>query len=83
MFVINELINELGHRNRDIEKSLNASSVLLELVKYDKTRAIFFEEEGKMIEEMIDLAIDPSNGPNQKYLMLVILEIFKQYAPES
>ena len=43
LFVIKELIQMLGHRNRDIEKSLNASAVLLDLVKYEKTRAVFFE----------------------------------------
>lgn len=64
MFVVNELIDQLGHKNRDIEKSLNASSVLIELVKYDKTRAIFFENKGEMLELMIELAVDPSNGPN-------------------
>lgn len=36
-----------------------------------------------MIETMIELAVDPSNGPNQKYLMAVLLEICKQHSPEA
>ena len=73
----------MSHKNSDVEKSLNASSVLLELVKYEKTRSIFFEDESRMISQMIDLAIDPSNGANQQYLLEILLEICKQYAPET
>lgn len=73
----------MSHKNSDIEKSLNASSVLIELVKYEKTRSIFFEDESRMIAKMIDLAIDPSNSANQQYLLEILLEICKQFAPEA
>ena len=69
LFVVQELIEQLSHKNSDIERSLNASAVLMELVKYEKTRSIFFEDESKMIGQMIELAIDPSNGANQQYLL--------------
>ena len=35
-----------------------------------------------MIEQIIELAVDPSNGPNQMYLMAILLELCKECAPE-
>ena len=65
LFVTNKLISALGHKNRDIEASLNACAVLIELVESEKTLEIFFEDEGRLVGHMFDLGIDPSNGPNQ------------------
>ena len=40
--VVKELLVTLSHKNRnDIEKSLNSSSVLIELIETDKTFQIF------------------------------------------
>jgi len=65
LLVTQELISALGHKNRDIEASLNACAVLIELVESEKTLEIFMEDEGRLVGHMFDLAVDPSNGPNQ------------------
>ena len=41
VFVIQSLISALGHSNRDMEASLNAQDVLIELVEVEKTLDIF------------------------------------------
>ena len=64
LLVIQQLIETLSHKNHDLEATLNASGVLIELVKYDKTRAIFLEDEGRLLGQMIELAVDPSNNAN-------------------
>jgi len=48
-----------------MEAALNASSVLIELVESEKTLEIFMEDDGKLIGEIIDLAVDQSNSHNQ------------------
>jgi len=64
--VINELINTLGHSNKtDLEASLNASEVLMDLVANEKTLDIFMEEDAKLIGEIMELAVDPMNCHNQ------------------
>lgn len=65
LFVTRELIASLGHKNRDVETALNASAVLIELVESEKSLEIFMENDGQLVGEMIDLAIDPSNSTNQ------------------
>jgi len=65
LLVTNELISTLSHKNRDMEASLNACAVLIELVESEKTLEIFMEDEGRLVGQMFDLAVDPSNGPNQ------------------
>ena len=77
LLVVQELIGTLGHKNSDIEGSLNASAVLIELVETDKTLEIFMEDEGKLIGDMFEMAVDPSNGPNQSYLLNVLLAMAK------
>jgi hypothetical protein len=41
MFVITQLISSLSHINREMEASLNAQDVLIELVETEKTLEIF------------------------------------------
>ena len=41
LFVIMKLISALGHGNRDMEASLNAQDVLIELIETEKTLEIF------------------------------------------
>lgn len=65
LFVTRELIASLSHKNRDVETALNASAVLIELVESEKSLEIFMENDGQLVGEMIDLAIDPSNSTNQ------------------
>jgi hypothetical protein len=64
--VINELINTLGYSNKtDLEASLNASEVLMDLVANEKTLDIFMEEDAKLVGEIMELAVDPMNSHNQ------------------
>ena len=63
--VVRELILTLGHRNReDLEASLNASTVLIDLIEMDKTFQIFLENDSEFIKQMVELAIDASNAIN-------------------
>ena len=65
LLVTQKLISALSHKNRDIEASLNACAVLIELVESEKTLEIFMEDEARLVGHMFDLAVDPSNGANQ------------------
>jgi hypothetical protein len=66
LMVINELINTLGYSNKtDLEASLNASEVLMDLVANEKTLDIFMEEDAKLVGEIMELAVDPMNSHNQ------------------
>ena len=69
-FVIRELIMVMSHKNyKDCEASLNASSVLIELIETEKTFQIFMNQEGELARLMLTLAVDPSNQFNQQYLL--------------
>ena len=62
VMVVRELINTLSHKNRDnMEASLNAKSVLIDLIETEKTFEIFMQNEAAMISHMVELAADPSN----------------------
>ena len=39
------------------------------------------ENEGKLVGYMFEIAVDPSNGPNQPYLLSVLLAMAKQLKP--
>ena len=63
--VVGNLINMLDHRNKsDIEKALNSSVVLVELIEIEKTFELFFNNNGKLLSRLIELTIDPSNSFN-------------------
>jgi hypothetical protein len=82
--VITNLVNMLDHRNKsDIEISLNSSVVLVELIEIEKTFEIFFKNNAKLISRIIELAVDPSNSFNQKYLIHILLQICKQLKPQN
>jgi len=82
--VIKRLIQKLGHTNRDdIESSLNASAVLIELVEQKQTLPLFLKNRGEHLSTIMELAIDPSNQFNQPYLMLVLLSITKRLRPQT
>jgi hypothetical protein len=64
--VISKLLGSLSQTNfNDIEKSLNAMTVIIELIEIPTTLDLFFVNDGKMISKMMELAIDPTNGFNQ------------------
>jgi len=80
--VIKSLLKTLSQTNfNDIEASLNASAVLNELIEIEKTFELFWLDNAALIEHIIDLAIDPSNSFNQKYLLNVLIAITKQLKP--
>lgn len=76
--VINELISKLGHKNRDdIESSLNAKSVIIDLIETEKTFDLFLENDCEMVNKLFELAIDPSNAFNQQYLLQILMTVCK------
>jgi len=62
ILVVSELIKTLSHKNRDDqEASLNARSVLIDLIETEKTFEIFMKNEAQLISTIVELAADPSN----------------------
>ena len=45
----------------DIDTSLNACNILIDLAELDKTKELFFDNNAQRIGKIIDLAIDPQN----------------------
>lgn len=62
---------------------MNSSTVLIELIEIEKTFELFFSNEGKIVSEIIDLAVDPANSFNHKYLLKVLITICKQLKPQN
>jgi len=76
--VVKQLIMAMSHSNRDdLEASLNASTVLIDLIEVEKQFEMFFENDGSLANLIIELAIDPTNSFNQPYLLAVLLAICK------
>ena len=72
----------MSHKNlKDIEASLNACSVLIELIETEKTFQIFLSKNGELTRLLLSLAVDPSNSFNQQYLLQVLLALSKQLRP--
>jgi hypothetical protein len=84
IMVVKELIKTMSHKNRDdTEASLNARSVLIDLIETEKTFEIFMNNDAALIAQIVELASDPSNQFNQHYLLQVLLVISKQLKPGS
>jgi hypothetical protein len=82
--VINRLINGLSHSNRgNIEVSLNSCTVLIELIEIEKSFELFFQDDCRFIRRLIELATDPSNEFNQKYLLQILLQLCKCLKPQQ
>ena len=82
--VVKELIKTMSHKNRDdTEASLNAKTVLIDLIETEKTFEIFMENDAELVSKMVELAADPSNQFNQQYLLSVLLAISKQLKPSN
>jgi len=82
--VLKQLINQMGYRNtNNMEASLNASSVLIELIEMEKTFELFWQDDAEIINSIVELAIDPLNSFNQQYLLHVLVAICKQLKPQS
>ena len=77
--VIDNLIGVLGHRNQgNIEDSLNATQILIEMVELEKTFEIFMMNKAEKVGTIIELALDCSNAHNQQYLLQILVAIGKQ-----
>lgn len=69
--VVNKLVEAMSHSNRDdMEASLNASTLLIDLVDQENRGGssaldIFIEDDGKIVGRIIYLANDPANSFNQ------------------
>lgn len=82
--VLDELIMTLSHKNRDdVEASLNAKAVLIDLIETEKTFELFIENDCEKVAKLIDLSLDPSNSFNQQYLLTILLIICKQLKPQN
>lgn len=82
--VISRLISGLSHLNRgNMEVSLNSSAVLIELIEIEKTFELFFANNCSYIRRIIELAIDPSNEFNQKFLLHILVQLCKNLKPQS
>lgn len=87
--VLSQLIEAMGHSNRDdMEASLNASTLLIDLIDQESrgvasTMEIFMENDGESIGRIIELAVDPSNSFNQPYLLAVLLAFTKSLKPAT
>lgn len=76
--VIDGLIGILSYRNRaNLEDSLNATSILIEMVELEKTFEIFMLNRAEKVGTIMELAVDCSNSFNQPYLLQLLLAICK------
>lgn len=66
-----------------MEAALSASQILIDLVEIEKTIEIFFTNDAKYLQQMINLAADCENKSNQAYLLHVLLTIAKQLKPDT
>lgn len=77
--VINGMIGILSYRNRDnVEDSLNATQILVEMVELEKIFEIFMMNGAEKVGTIIELAVDCSNEFNQPYLLQILLTVCKQ-----
>ena len=82
--VIDELISKLSHKNHnDIESSLNAKSVLIDLIETEKTFELFLENDCEKIDKLFELALDPSNAFNQQHILSILMTVCKQLKPQN
>ena len=77
--VVNGLIGTLSYRNRgNMEDSLNATQILIELIELEKTFEIFMVNGAEKVGQIMELAVDCSNHHNQQYLLQILVCICKQ-----
>lgn len=82
--IVSKLITKLSYSNRnDMEAALSASQILIDLVETEKTIELFFADDAKHLQTIIDLAADCENKSNQAYLLHVLLTIAKHLKPDS
>lgn len=80
--VIGKLLKKLSHSNSsNMEEALNSSIVMIELIETERSFELLFQNNCKFLRQIVDLAVDPTNAFNQKYLLNIILHICKNLKP--
>jgi hypothetical protein len=75
--VIQYLISRLSSKNTDIEQTLNAHTILLELTDNDATYGKLVEKENLI--PLIKAACDINNTLNQGYALNILINIIKEF----
>ena len=77
--VVDGLLASLSHHNRNnLEDSLNATTILIELVEVERTFELFMLNKAEKVGTIIELATDCSNSFNQHHLLQIIQAISNQ-----
>ena len=77
--VIDGLLGTLSYKNQsNLEDSINATEILIELVEIEKTFEIFMMNKAEKVGMIMELAVDCSNSFNQRYLLQILHAISKQ-----
>ena len=62
VMVVDGLLGVLSHKNRsNMDDSINATEILIELVEIEKTFDIFMMNKGEKVGTIMELAVDCSN----------------------
>lgn len=79
VMVIDGLLGTLSYKNQNnLEDSINATEILIELVEIEKTFEIFMMNKAEKVGMIMELAVDCSNSFNQRYLLQILHAISKQ-----
>lgn len=79
VMVVDGLLSILSYRNQDnVEDSLNATAILIELIEVEKTFDLFMMNNAEKVGNIIELAVDCSNQFNQRYLLQILQAISNQ-----
>lgn len=79
LMVVDGLLASLSHHNRNnLEDSLNAKTILIELVEVERTFELFMLNKAEKVGTIIELATDCSNSFNQHHLLQIIQAISSQ-----
>jgi len=81
VMVIQSLIQKLSHGNTDdLEGALNASSILIEIVEASEEKGFqfLFLNDADFLNQIMELALDPTNSFCQRYMMQVLVALMKK-----
>jgi hypothetical protein len=79
VMVVDGLLGVLSHKNRsNVDDSINATEILIELVEIEKTFDIFMMNKADKVGTIMELAVDCSNSFNQRYLLQILHAVSKQ-----
>lgn len=79
VMVVDGLLGVLSHKNRsNMDDSINATEILIELVEIEKTFDIFMMNKADKVGTIMELAVDCSNSFNQRYLLQILHAVSKQ-----